>query len=80
MVDMNFDDFDYLDSSLHDWTAKFYGVSGNEPVPVAFVVDEYLPRFEAALHRLHSTSSGNWSHPVVKDLPYQVVVSDEDDE
>lgn len=73
---MDYDDFDYVDGTLHDWTAKFYGVSGDEPVPVAFVVNEYLPRFEAAIHKMHSTSSRAWNHPAITRLPFNVVTAD----
>lgn len=78
LADRNYDDFDYLDGpDLYAWLARF-----NDEVETRqewkLIEDEYLPRFEAAIHRLHSTNNAAWSHPAITRLPLTVVTGDEE--
>lgn len=56
---MGFDDFDYLDGSLSEWVRVFSSEVPAWGDVVGFIEDEYVPRFEAALHRLHAFASAS---------------------
>lgn len=80
LADRNYDDWDYLDGpDLYAWLSRF-----NDEVEIRqewkLIEDEYLPRFERAIHRLHSTSNNAWTHPYIEQLPFEVVTADEESE
>ncbi len=80
LADRNYDDFDYLDGpDLYAWLTRF----NDELEPRQewkLIEDEYLPRFEAAIHRLHSTTNAAWSHPYIQAQPFEIVTVDPDED
>lgn len=48
---MSYDDFDYLDGSLTEWIGEFVSNYEESGAVVDFIENEYLPRFEAAVHK-----------------------------
>lgn len=44
--------FDYLNGTLTEWTDKFTSHTSFAGDKIKLIEDEYLPRFEAALHKL----------------------------
>jgi len=45
------DEFDYLNGTLSEWLDLLEGVVGTHEDTLYYIEHEYLPRFEAALHR-----------------------------
>lgn len=45
------DEFDYLNGTLTEWLELLEGKVGSFDDTIAEIESEYLPRFEAALHK-----------------------------
>lgn len=75
---MDMDDFNYLEGTLTEWVEKYSQLDQPTVDLMLDIEKEYVPRFEAAIHRLHSTNNSTWTHPAITRLPLTVVTGDEE--
>ena len=54
----NMNEFDYLNQTLTEWADQFTEQHDFAYDKIKLIEDEYLPRFEAALHKLRNDQSG----------------------